>query len=386
MDIRRTMQRHPDSTEYQQLQAILESAVDAIVTINGNGVVVSVNPAMKRLFQYEDSEVIGQNVSMLMPSPHKEEHDGYMKKYLATGVAKIIGIGREVIGQRKDGSTFPVHLAISEMNANGRRFFTGFVRDISDLKKAQQQLAELNAELEMRIAERTSELEAAQVELVTREKLATLGQLSGSIAHEIRNPLNAAKISAHFLLNAQDVSDEKRREHLERIDRQVSMINNVVTALTDVAKLPDPQKTAVCCAAMLASVLRDVKVPSNISVSLDLPEDLPSAMVDELQIPIVFRNILRNACDAMPEGGNITIHGGSSEGAVQLHIDDTGEGIDSESLSKVIEPLYSTKTRGMGLGLAICNTILKKNDGRLLVESQLGVGSRFTVELSASDH
>lgn len=378
------MQRNPDTTEYQRLQSILESAVDAIITISENGVVLSVNPAMKQLFQYEDSEVIGQNVSMLMPSPHREQHDGYMKKYLDTGIAKIIGVGREVIGQRKDGSTFPVHLAISEMNANGRRFFTGFVRDISDLKKAQRQLTELNAELEKRIAERTCELEAAQVELVTREKLATLGQLSGNIAHEIRNPLNAVRTSAYFLLHAENVSDEKRREHLERIDRQVSMINNVVTALTDVAKLPEPQKTEVCCTAMLASVLRDVKIPNNISISLDLPDDLPLAMVDALQIPIVFRNLLRNACDAMPDGGNITIHGDSSKGALRLHVDDTGEGIDSELLSKIIEPLYSTKARGMGLGLAICNTILKKNDGKLLVDSQPGNGSRFTVELSAA--
>lgn len=374
------------TADHQRLLAIINTAIDAIITIDERGVVQTVNPATKRLFLYDDSEVVGQNVSMLMPSPFREEHDAYMKSYVDSGVAKIIGIGREVTGKRKDGSTFPAHLAVSEIKENGNRFFTGIVRDISDLKKAEQELAELNAELEDRVAQGKAELEAAQAQLVAREKLATLGQVSGGIAHEIRNPLNAVKTSAYYLLNAKNPPTEKRKEHLERIDRQVMMIDNVVTALSDVAKLPDARMAEVCCSEMLSTVIQDVTLPNGVSVALDLPKEFPRALADGLQIPIVFRNLLRNARDAMPDGGVITIRGETTADSLLLHVDDTGEGIESAQLEKILEPLYSTKARGMGLGLAICKAILEKNGGELHIESQPGKGSRFTVELATEEN
>ncbi len=319
-----------------------------------------------------------------MPSPYRKEHDGYLDSYLTTGVAKIIGTIREVVGQRKDSTTFPIHLAISEIEENGERYFTGVIRDISDLKEAEQKLEEMNAVLESRVKERTAELEAAQADLVSQEKLATLGQVSGGIAHEIRNPLNAVKTSAYYLLKAKNPSDEKRREHLERIDRQVTMIDNVVTALSDVAKLPDPRLANVCCSEMLTAAIRDITMPDNVNVVLDLPESLPPAFVDDLQMPIVFRNLLRNARDAMPEGGTVKIRGEESDGKLLLHVEDDGEGIESHVLERILEPLFTTKVRGMGLGLAICKAILDKNGGQLRIDSQPGEGSRFTVFLASA--
>ncbi len=185
------------------LAAILRTAVNAIIVIDQRGIIQDVNPATEKLFGYSSEDVLGKNVNILMPTPYREEHDDYLENYRKSGVAKIIGIGREVVGRRKDGTNFPIHLAVSEIKSGPERLFAGIVRDISDLTDAQRKLTLLNEELEERVRLRTAELRAAQSELVRKERLATLGQISGGIAHEIRNPLNAIKTSSYYLLNAE---------------------------------------------------------------------------------------------------------------------------------------------------------------------------------------
>lgn len=367
-----------------RLEAILNSAVDAIITIDELGRIESVNPATKTMFGYTESELIGRNVSMLMPSPFQEEHDEYLLNYLTSGIRKIIGIGREVIGKRKDGTTFPMHLAVSEIRIENKRAFTGIVRDISDLKEAQRRLSELNEDLEERVRERTNELRQAQAELVAKEKLATLGQISGGIAHEIRNPLNAVKTSVYFLLNAKHPTPAKTIEHLNRIDRQVTLIDHVITALSDVAKLPDPRLQPLSIENCLRGVLGGLTLPSNIEVLWDVSENVPPAIVDENQMSIVFRNLIRNARDAMEQGGQLTIHVSHTDGRIHVSIADNGSGIAPEDLPHVMEPLYSTKARGMGLGLAISKTIVEKNRGKIEVATEWGKGTEFVVSLDAA--
>ena len=372
-----------DLTEREaRLEAILNNAVDSIITIDEMGLIDTVNPATEQVFGYAADELHGKNIKMLMPNPYREEHDGYLENYRGSGIRKIIGIGREVIGQRKDGTTFPMHLAVSEIKVGNRRMFTGIVRDISDLKAAEKELVEMNEQLEDRVKKRTVELRDAQAELVRSEKFATLGKVSGGIAHEIRNPLNAVKTSAYYLLNAKNASDEKVREHLERIDRQVSMIDNVVTALSDVAKLPEADLDAVDLRPVIKSVASSVDMPSNVTVTVDLPDDLPNIMVDASQIVIAFKNLVRNARDAMPDGGLLKITADIAESTVEFHVTDSGTGISPENLQQVLEPLFTTKARGMGLGLSITRAIVEKNQGKLSVESEFGVGSRFTIELT----
>ena len=370
-----------------RLEAILNNAVDAIITIDEQGSVLSLNPATEAMFGYSSEEVLGRNVKMLMPSPYQEEHDGYLENYLETGIAKIIGSGREVIGKRKDGSTFPMHLAVSEIKVGGTTAFTGIVRDITDLKEAEIQLKQLNEELEERVRERTAELREAQAELVRQEKLATLGRVSGGIAHEIRNPLNAVKTSAYYLLNARNPTAEKTAEHLERIDRQVSMIDNVVTALSDVAKLPEPDRRPLAIDRFLRDSCKTVGLPADIEIHWDLQDDLPKVLADERQIPIVFKNLVRNARDAMEnDGGQITVSATATGNQVHVTVSDTGIGIPKGNIKKILEPLFSTKARGMGLGLAITKAIVEKNGGKLNIESTEGKGSKFTVTLNiASD-
>ncbi|MCS7466741.1 PAS domain S-box protein [Stieleria sp. ICT_E10.1] len=363
------------------LLAILEAAVDAIIVIDSNGVIQTANPATIKLFGFEKSEMLGQNVNMLMPSPFREQHDGYLANYLKTGEAKIIGIGREVIGKRKNGSTFPMHLAVSRMAVGDQILFAGIVRDITDIKNVQRQLALANEKLEQRVQERTAELRAAQADLLKSERMATLGQVSGGIAHEIRNPLNAVRTSVYYLRNVQNPSPEKVHEHLERIDRQVSMIDNVITALSDIARMPEPAVIACDVKEMLRKIVSSVSMPANIQIETTLPDSGFQAAIDPNQVSIVFRNLLRNARDAMPDGGTISIAGQVAADELVIQVSDTGIGIKPDDLARVVEPLFSTKARGMGLGLAISVAILKKNQGRLEVESQLGKGTTFSVYL-----
>ena len=213
------------------------------------------------------------------------------------------------------------------------------------------------------------------------EKFATLGKVSGGIAHEIRNPLNAVKTSAYYLLNAKNVSEEKVREHLKRIDRQVTMIDNVVTALSDVAKLPEAILNPLAMQPVIKRLLNAIELPSNVEVTAELPNDLPMILADENQIEIAFKNLIRNARDAMPEGGELRITAEISTASISFQVSDTGTGISPEDLQQILEPLFTTKARGMGLGLSITRTIVEKNQGKLSVESELGVGSRFSIEL-----
>ena len=363
------------------LDAVFANAVDAIVVIDERGIICDVNPATSVVFGYSTDELVSHNVSMLMPNPYREEHDGYLESYRQTGVRKIIGIGREVVGQRKDGSTFPMHLAVSEIQLAGQRLFVGVVRDITDLKTAENQLRQLNDQLEQLVQERTEELRAAQAELIRKEKLATLGQVSGGIAHEIRNPLNVVKTSVYYLVHAKNPTEEKIGEHLERIDRQVTMIDHVVTALSDVARLPDPKPANCDIRELITNVVKSTSLPPDIRVDIQLDDALPEIRTDVHQMPIVFRNLIRNARDAMPGGGCITITTQQNLSELLIRVTDEGTGIDPEHLALIMEPLYSTKARGMGLGLAISNTIVLKNRGRLTVESEPGVGTTFTVSL-----
>ena len=357
-----------------RLEAIWSHAVDAIITIDEMGEIDSVNPATERMFGYSPEELLGKNVRILMPEPFRSGHDEYLEAYRRTNVANIIGVGREVAGQKKDGTIFPVHLAVSELRLGERRMFTGVVRDISDVKAIERELERLNRELESRV-------QAAQAESVRNERYATLGKVAGGIAHEIRNPLNAVKMSAYFLLNAKQPSEEKKREHLDRIARQVTMIDDVVNALSDVAKLPDAKLQPTSIERMLNASLEPLSLPGNIMFEWKIPKDVPLALMDEQQVMIACRNLIRNATDAMPEGGTLTLSTDTKDDRIWIHVRDTGKGIAEDCLQQVLEPLYTTKARGMGLGLSISRTIVEKNQGQLHVTSELGKGSCFSIEL-----
>lgn len=213
------------------------------------------------------------------------------------------------------------------------------------------------------------------------ERLATIGQVAGGIAHELRNPLNVMKTSVYYLRHARNPSAAKTAEHLERIERQARRADGVITALTDFSRLPLPTLRPVPLAQCVNAVLEATELPANIEVVVDCPDDLPTALADATQLQIVIGNLVRNARDAMPEGGRLSITGSEIDHQVVLSVADTGVGIPADQVARIMEPLYSTKSRGIGLGLAISRAIVEKHNGGLSVSSDPGRGTKFTLRL-----
>jgi two-component system, NtrC family, sensor kinase len=216
------------------------------------------------------------------------------------------------------------------------------------------------------------------------ERLAAIGQVAGGIAHELRNPLNVVKTSVYYLLNARTPNPAKTAEHLQRIERHVMAADSVITALSDFARMPLPNLRPVVVEECLSEVLQVNAIPENIEVIVDAPPNLPRILADSNQIRIVFANLIRNAREAMPQGGSLTLRATRVGDGVEVAVTDTGVGIAPENFGRILEPLFSTKARGLGLGLAIARAILEKNQGSLRMASELGRGSSFTVRLSAA--
>jgi len=216
------------------------------------------------------------------------------------------------------------------------------------------------------------------------ERLALIGQVAGGIAHELRNPLNVVKTSVFYLLNVHNASPEKISQHLERIERQVGIANEVITSLTNFARMQLADRQPFDVATQLEELLRSTDGPDNIEMTVECPSGLPRALADAGQIRIVLENLIRNAVDAMPGGGILRMRVESATPYVEIFVEDTGPGIAPELLARIMEPFYSTKTRGIGLGLPMAAAIIEKNEGRLSVESEPGRGTTFKVRLQAA--
>jgi signal transduction histidine kinase len=215
------------------------------------------------------------------------------------------------------------------------------------------------------------------------ERLATVGKVAGGIAHELRNPLNVIKTSVFYLLNARNPDPEKTAKHLSRIERQVGMANDVIVALTSFATMPFPNLHPFEIPAFLSDVLERHEFADDIDVSVQISDGLLPALADCDQLSIVLSNLIRNACEAMPQGGKLSLTTEMEGNHVLVNVADTGHGIPHDDLKRIMEPFYSTKARGIGLGLALAKAIVDKNKGKLTVKSDVDRGTTFTIRLSA---
>ena len=254
----------------------------------------------------------------------------------------------------------------------------GSIKDLQDTVRSLNKLLDLD----LAIIEDAYQSEYA-ARLQRSERLAAIGQVAGGVAHELRNPLNVVKTSVYYLLNAKNPVPEKRAEHLQRIEKHVVLADGVITALSNFAKLPVPSRTPFSIEQCVREAIDTNPLPDTIQLIVDCPPTLPPALADVDQVRIVFANLVRNAREAMPKGGKLSVTARVVDGGIDTAVADNGVGISAEQLSRVMEPLYSTKARGLGLGLAIARAILEKNGGSLRVTSEPGRGSTFTVFLQA---
>jgi PAS domain S-box-containing protein len=370
-----------------RVHAILATAVDGVVVIDEKGIIETFNPSAERLFGFTAAEVIGRNVSVIMPEPYRSEHDSYIANYLRTGQKRIIGIGREVAGRRKDGTTFPAELAVSETVLRDRRIFVGIVRDVSERKQAEKALQESNRRLAETLEElqaRSEEVRATSQQLWQAAKLATLGELAASIAHELNNPLAIVSLRVESLM-AQTPAADPRYRALQVVEQEVERMGNLVANLLQFSRRGQHQVSTLDVRDELDRTLELVHYHlrhHRVEVQRETAATLPMIQADRQQLRQVFLNLLTNAGDAMPKGGKLTVRlqPGELEGgrrAVVIEFADTGVGIPEELMPRITEPFFTTKEegKGTGLGLAICRRIMQEHHGSMYIASEVGKGT-----------
>jgi two-component system, LuxR family, sensor kinase FixL len=359
------------TSESALLRSILETVPDAMVVIDSRGVVQSFSRAAERLFGYRSMDICGQNVKMLMPSPYRDQHDGYLDRYLTTGERRIIGIGRVVVGRRKDGTTFPMELSVGEVNQNGRRLFTGFVRDLTERQQTDRRLQEL------------------QEGLLHVSRLRSMGQMAAALAHELNQPLTATANyvrAALRLLDAAEPNLPRVRQAMNLAAQQTVRSGEIIRRLRafvargEVTRRPENVAKLIEEASALALVGAK---EHGIKVLIRIEAHLPKAEVDRVQIQQVLLNLIRNAVESMEGCGirELTVGTVAQDGAVLVSIADTGGGIPPEIEAKLFQPFVTTKPEGMGIGLSICRTIVEAHGGRLWVQPNAGTGSVFNFTL-----
>ena len=259
-------------------------------------------------------------------------------------------------------------------------------RDITDLKNSQQALISLNAELEVRIEERTKSLEEAQERMMRQEKLAAIGKLAGSVGHELRNPLGVITNSIYYLGLKLPATDEKITKHLRIIQEEATKASKIISDLLDFGRMRPNESYPVDICGLIKDTLEQVQKPENITLDLNFEPELLKIKIDPRKLQQVFQNIITNAYQAMPDGGILTIQLKNDAGEIEIGFKDTGVGISPKNLPRLFEPLFSTKIKGIGLGLSIAKEIVEQYGGRIEVESDVGVGSIFIVKLPISDN
>jgi two-component system sensor kinase FixL len=343
-----------------RLRSIVDAAVDAIILIDARGHVESFNPGAERLFGYTAAEVIGRNVNMLMPSPYRDDHDGYLANYLDTGVAKIIGIGRDVTALRKDGRTFPVRLSVGELTIRGEKKFTGILHDLSTRVQMEEQLREQAA-------------------------LVRLGEMAAVIAHEVRNPLAAVR-GAIEVIGRRLPAGSREAGITTDIVARIDTLNHLVNDLLLFARPPKPHPIAVDLSVLLAATAallgedasyRDVRVQVSGSV--------PPVTADAELLKIIFTNVFINSAQAMRGSGTIHVALASADSMGRIVVSDEGPGISPEIRNKLFTPFVTTKARGTGLGLSTVKRLVEAHHGTIHVDCPAGGGTAVTIRLPLAE-
>jgi two-component system sensor kinase FixL len=356
------------------LQSILDTVPEAMIVIDERGGIQSFSSAAERLFNYKAVEAIGQNVRALMPAPYRDAHDSYLHRYLNTGERRIIGIGRVVVGQRKDGSTFPMELAVGEMKSGEQRFFTGFIRDLTERQMTEARLQEL------------------QSELVHISRLTAMGEMASTLAHELNQPLSAIsnylKGSRRLLEGNVDERSSMMRDALEKAADQAMRAGQIIRRLRDFVSRGESERRVESVTKLVeeASALSLVGVKDRgIRVQFQFDPTVDLVIADRVQIQQVLLNLIRNAMDAMETASKRDLMVAIvpiDSNQVRISVADTGSGIAPEIAEQLFTPFITTKRQGMGVGLSISRTIVEAHGGKIWVEPNPGGGTIFHFTLA----
>jgi two-component system sensor kinase FixL len=366
-------------TRESHLRSILDTVPDAMIVINGDGIVQLFSTAAERMFGYAEREAIGKNVSELMPMPDRARHDGYLARYLSTGERHIIGIGRIVTGKRRDGTTFPMHLSIGEMQSGGALYFTGFVRDLTEHQETQARLQEL------------------QSELVHISRLSAMGEMASALAHELNQPLaaisNYMRGSRRLLADSTDPNAPKIQSAMERAAEQAIRAGQIIRRLRDFVSRGESEKRVESLSKLIEEAgalgLTGAR-EQNIQLRFNLNPDFDLVLVDRVQIQQVLVNLFRNALEAMSQSSQrelIVSNAEVGDEMLEVAVSDTGSGFHDDVKSHLFQTFFTTKETGMGVGLSISRSIIEGHGGRMWAETNASGGAtfRFTLPTASSE-
>jgi PAS domain S-box-containing protein len=355
------------------LRSVLDTVPDAMIVIDDRGIMQSVSTTAERLFGFDAADIVGRNVSMLMPSPYREQHDGYLARYFATGERRVIGRGRVVTGLRKDGTTFPMELSVGEMTTGDRRLFTGFVRDLTERQATRQRLEEL------------------QAELIHLSRFTAMGEMASTLAHELNQPLTAVVSYLNGCRRLLDGSETLQNlmisDGMERAAGQALRAGQIISRLRQFVARRESERQMENLSKLIedASALALVGVnQTGVSFACGFESAATVVMVDKVQIQQVLLNLIRNAIEAMQETERreLTISTTTVDGdTVEVQVTDTGPGVSEAVAAHLFQPFVTTKPQGMGVGLSISRTIIESHGGRLWAEANPEGGTIFRLTL-----
>ena len=350
------------------LNAIVDTVPGALIRIDDSGVITSFSRGAERVFGYSASEVVGRSINMLMPSPYREEHDSYLANYRSTGIRKIIGIGRVVVAQRKDGNTFPIELSVGEVQTASGRQFLGFIRDITASERTERQIHQL------------------QTNLLQSSRLSVMSEMASALAHELNQPLSAilgyVDAAQHIMSAGPSKTPARVHDVLAKAATQARRAGQIVHHLRQFVLTGETQKSVEDLNVVVQDALAMALTAAGqrISVNLQLSSRLPKALIDRVQIQQVIVNLVRNAVDVLAEGegGAISIRTSQrGKEQLELRVTDNGPGIAEEIADRLFHPFVTTKPKGMGIGLSMCKSIIDSHGGTIWVEKNPSGGASF---------
>ena len=360
-----------------KLRRVIDSALDGMIVIDASGTVLLYNAACERMFGYAADEVLGRNVKLLMTSSDRKDHDTSLQSYLRSGTARIVGIGRDVTGRRKDGSTVPIRLSVGELRDDGDTpLFIGTLHDLTEALRARERIEELQSEL-MQVA-----------------RASAVGEMGATLAHELTQPLSAVAGFVESSIALIDRGDGKVparvREYMDQAVTQTLRMGAVVRWVREFTSRGDTERSVEDINAVVEEICELATLGTatdGIDLEMDLAANLPPVLIDHIQIQQVVLNLVRNSIDALTdcETGTITVATVPEGRMVEVAVSDNGPGLPPEVRERVFEPFVSTKHDGIGIGLSICRTIVEAHGGRIAVDADTRSGTAFRFSVPVFD-